>query len=405
MPHGSFRPSPVPRTRRSAVWSRLIAVVGAALVLLSGCGFHGVYDMPLPGGADIGDHPYQVKARFQDVLDLVPNAGVRVNDVPVGRVEAIGLAPNAWQAEVTLAVNGDVRLPANAIAQLKQSSLLGEKYVELAAPPPPEQPTGRLTNGATIGIDRTNRNPEVEEVLGALSLLLNGGGVGQLQDITRELNAALSGRESDVRGLLNNLNQLVASLDAQRNDITNALDAVNRLSASLNSQRGNIDVALRDLGPGLQVLNDQRGQLVTMLESLNRLSGVATNVVNRSQGDMVHDLNDLAPTLRQLAAAGDSLPKSFQVLVTFPFPDNAVDGIKGSDYTNLYVNADLNLTDILDNLQRNNQPVLPANPNTPPVPLPSQPPSSSSLLPSPSQSPAPSPAPSGGLLGNILGGP
>jgi phospholipid/cholesterol/gamma-HCH transport system substrate-binding protein len=372
---------------------RLLAAVAVGLMLLSGCGFRGVYDMPLPGGADTGNNPYAVKVRFQDVLDLVPNAGVRVNDVPVGRVETIGLAPNSWQAEATVLVNRDVRLPANAVARLRQSSLLGEKYVELASPPKPQEPRGRLNNGDVIDVARSSRNPEVEEVLGALSLLLNGGGVAQLQNITRELNAALEGREKDVRGLLSNADELVGGLDKQKSDITRALDSVNRLSASLNNQRGNIDIALRDLEPGLRVLNEQRGQLVTMLKSLDELSGVATNTVNRSQDDLVHNLQALQPTLNRLSAAGSNLPKSFEMLLTYPFPDSAVQGIKG-DYTNLYLEVDLNLSNILTNVGRSRQPLLPT-PGLPPLPLPQ----------APAKNPAPPPEDSsGGLLDFLFGG-
>nr|WP_221467795.1 MCE family protein [Saccharopolyspora phatthalungensis] len=377
------------------------AAVVVALLVLGGCSSRGVYDLPLPGGADVGSHPYKVRVRFADVLDLVPNAGVRVNDVPVGRVSSIDLAPDSWQAQVTVEVNGDVKLPANATARLRQSSLLGEKYVELAAPPAGRPPVGRLADGDLIGIERTGRNPEVEEVLGALSLLLNGGGVAQLQNITKELNAALEGRESDVRGLLSNLDELVAGLDAQRDDITRALDSINRLSARLNDQRGSIDTALRDLEPGLRVLNEQRTQLVTMLQSLDKLSGVATDVVNHSRDDLVHDLNQLAPVLHQLAAAGESLPKSLEVLVSFPFPDNAVDGIGNSDYTNLYANVDLDLTHVLDNLGRSRQPLLPSPsvPNSIPLPLspPVQPPQ-------PPAEPDREQNPGGGLLGSLLGG-
>ncbi|MEU6266524.1 MCE family protein [Saccharopolyspora shandongensis] len=372
-----------------------------ALVVLGGCGSQGVYDMPLPGGADLGSSPYEVKVRFADVLDLVPNAGVRVNDVAVGRVSTIGLAPDSWQAEVTVQVNGDVKLPANATARLRQSSLLGEKYVELAGPSEGQSGVGRLADGALIGLDRTGRNPEVEEVLGALSMLLNGGGVAQLQNITKELNAALEGRESDVRGLLSNLDELVAGLDAQRDDITRALDSINRLSARLNEQRGSIDTALRDLEPGLRVLNEQRTQLVTMLKSLDELSGVGTDVVNKSRDDLVHNLNQLAPALNQLAAAGESLPKSLEVLVSFPFPDNAVDGIGNSDFTNLYANVDLNLTHVLENLGRSRQPLIPLPDALRSIPLPltpQAPPEQSA------QPPAEPERESGGLLGSLLGG-
>ena len=381
---------------------RLLAGLLATATLVSGCGmnFRGVSDMPLPGGASVGDNPYKVKVRFKDVLDLVPNSGVRVNDVPVGRVQEIGLARGSWDAEVTVVVNRDVKLPANATARLRQSSLLGEKYVELAAPPESEHPIGQLRDNGVIGVDRTGRNPEVEEVLGALSLLLNGGGVAQLQNITRELNAALDGRESDVRGLLSNLDKMVAGLDAQRGDITRALDGVNRLSASLNSQRGKIDTALRDLEPGIRVLNEQRGQLVTMLKSLDQLSTVGTDVVNRSRDDLVHNLRDLQPTLQQLSAAGSNLPKSFEILLSYPFTDASVQGIKG-DYTNLYVNADLNLTNILGNLGRSRQPLLPPPPGTPQLPL--LPPAQQAPLPLPLPPPPP-PQKNCGLLGGLFGG-
>ncbi|MDA3624974.1 MCE family protein [Saccharopolyspora sp. WRP15-2] len=374
-----------------------------ALVVLGGCSSRGVYDMPLPGGADVGDHPYEVKVQFSDVLDLVPNAGVRVNDVPVGRVSDIGLADGSWDAQVTVLVNGDVKLPANATARLRQSSLLGEKYVELAGPPESQPPVGKLADGSVIARSSTGRNPEVEEVLGALSMLLNGGGVAQLQSITKELNAAMEGRESDLRGLLSNLDQLVSGLDAQRDDITRALDSINRLSARINEQRGSIDTALRDLEPGLRVLNEQRTQLVDMLKALDRLSVVATDVVNRSGDDLVHNLDQLAPVLQQLTAAGDNLPKSLEVLLTYPFPDNVTDGIQNSDYVNLYTNVNLNLTDILQNLGRSRQPLIPLPDAVQKLPLP--------LAPSAGQNTQPPPPPGdpqkdsgGGLLGSLLGG-
>ena len=117
-----------------------------ACLLAAGCssgGFNGIYSIPLPGGANLGSHPYQVTAQFADVGDLVPQSAVMVNDVAVGRVTRIFLPPGSWTANVTMLVNGNVRLPANAIAELAQSSLLGEQYVALSVPPG-VAPTGRL---------------------------------------------------------------------------------------------------------------------------------------------------------------------------------------------------------------------------------------------------------------------
>jgi len=379
---------------------RLIPVL-ASVALLAGCGsggFDGVYTMPLPGGADLGDRPYRVTVRFKDVLDLVPQAGVKVNDVAVGKVEKIDLAPDGWTAEVTVAVNGDVVLPANSVARLRQSALLGEKFIELAKPAQGKE-EGKLSDGALIPIDRTNRNPEVEEVFGALSLLLNGGGVAQLQDIAKELNAATEGNEPEIRSLLTNLDTLVTQLDGHKAEITRALDGVNRLGGTLNAQRDQIGGVLDTLEPGLKVLADQRTQLVTLLQALDELSGVAVDTVNRSKDDLVADLKALTPTLQKLAEAGTNLPNALQLLFTYPFPDAAVDGIKG-DYTNLYANIDLNLGNIVDNLGSSRQGLLPGIPGLDGKPLPSLP------LPLPNL-----PIPGigtgtglGDLLGGLLGG-
>ncbi|GAB2995165.1 MCE family protein [Saccharothrix stipae] len=375
----------------------------AGALVLTGCGsggFDGVYNMPLPGGADVGDRPYEVRVQFKDVLDLVPQAGVKVDDVPVGRVDRIDLGADGWTAEVTVLVNGDVRLPGNAVARLRQSALLGEKYVELAKPAEGRE-EGTLADGSVIPVERTNRNPEVEEVFGALSMLLNGGGIAQLQDISRELNAALEGNEPQIRSLLDNLNTLVGDLDAHKGEITRALDGLNRLGGTLNAQRDQITGVLDGLEPGLKVLSEQRTQLVTLLQSLDTLSDVAVDTVNKSKDDIVADLKALTPTLQKLVEAGTNLPNAFELLLTYPFPDSALDAIKG-DYTNMYADIDLNLGTIVDNLGRSRQSPLPSLPGLPgvdgtapslPLPLPN--------LPLPG---VPGTSGLGDLLGGLLGG-
>ena len=74
-------------------------------------------------------------------------------------------------------------------------------------------------------------------MLGALSLLLNGGGLQQIQVIATELNKALKGNEAPVRDLLGQLNTFVGTLDSQKDKITTALDSVDTLAATLNRQQ------------------------------------------------------------------------------------------------------------------------------------------------------------------------
>jgi len=340
MPFSAVRLRPATRLPRASRVPGMAAVAIAVVTAVSvaGCssgGFNGIYSIPLPGGASLGSHPYQVTAEFTNVSDLVPQSAVKVNDVAVGRVSNIYLPPHSWIAHVTLEVNGSVRLPANAVAQLTQSSLLGEQYIALSAPPGIPA-VGRLGNGDVIPVFRTTSNATVEEVFGALSLLLNGGGLAQLHTITVELNAAFSGNEPQIRALISELATLISNLSAHRQDIVHALDGLNALSATLAARTAQIDHILRHLTPGLEVLNEQRAQLVTMLNALNNLSGVAVHTINASQAAFVANLRALEPTLRELANAGNSLPLALQVLLTYPFTDQVLKDIKG-DYLNAYL--------------------------------------------------------------------
>jgi phospholipid/cholesterol/gamma-HCH transport system substrate-binding protein len=273
-----------------------------------------------------------------------------VNDVSVGKVTDIDL--EGYQALVTLQVRRDVDLPGNAVAELRQTSLLGEKFVELSAP---EQGAidDRLSDGATIPIERAGRNPEVEEVLGALSLLLNGGGVAQLKTITQELNAALDGREDSARSVLRNLRTFMGQVDDNKADIVRAIEQLNRLAIAAEKQLPTIDKALDELPSALESIDRQRDDLVEMLGALDQLSSVAVDVITRSKDATITSLRRLNPVLTQLAASGDDFTNAFHVFLTYPFVDEVVGrdpqvarNLHMGDYTNLSITLDVDLTSV-----------------------------------------------------------
>ena len=78
------------------------------------------------------DDGFLVSADFADALNVVPRSSVMVGDVPVGQVESI--ARVGWHARVTMRIRKDVELPDNAEAEIRQTSLLGEKFVALSPP-------------------------------------------------------------------------------------------------------------------------------------------------------------------------------------------------------------------------------------------------------------------------------
>ena len=376
--------------------ARITAAAVASLVALSGCQFKGASSVRLPGGAS---GPYVVKVQFRDALDLVPQSAVKVNDVTVGSVSKIELKKDAegYFALVTCNLKSNVKLPDNTDGRLRQTSLLGEKFVSLEPPVDHSTWTGSLKSGETITLDgkplsgesatgKTAENADIEEVLGVLSLVLNGGAVEQLNTINGELSKALKGREPQVRDFLNQLNGFVKGLDAQKAQISAALDGLDRLTSKLAAQKQTLDVALRDLPKGTAVLADERAQLTKMLTGLNNLGTVAVRVIQSTQSNTIADLQSLRPILTQLSAAGADLPNALELLTTYPFPrtigpgmykgKKIQGGIRG-DYANLFISVDADIAGTIGNLTgiklpipipKTGKPVIPTVPTIPKLP-------------------------------------
>ena len=327
-------------SRLSSPLSRpLVAVLATAALTLSGCGLGavsgGVYEAPLPGGADVGEDPITLSAEFSDVLDLVPQSSVKIDNVAVGRVSKIRLTEDGRSARVSLVVNDDVELPAGTTARLQQTSLLGEKYVALIRPATPVAGEA-LGDGAVLGRGDTEAAAQVEEVLGALSMVLNSGGIAQFQEISREMQKISDGRPEEIKAFLTEMDRFVSVLDSRSASITSAIESLNELAVTLEKDKTKISNALEGLSPGMQVLVDQRPQLVAMLEALDKLSKVTISTLDEAQDDIVADLKLLDPILDQLAKAGSDLPYALEILFTYPFPDEVLNALRG-DYMNLFM--------------------------------------------------------------------
>ena len=326
-----------------SVMPRMMVVLVLAL-LISGCSFNGVYDLPLPGNKVSAADGFEVSADFADALNVVPRSSVMVGDVPVGQVESISRV--GWHARVKMLIRKDVKLPDNAVAEIRQTSLLGEKFIALSPPSGGTAPSAkRLGPNDVIPMDSTGRNPEVEEVLGALSFLLSGGGIGQLQTITQELNAMMEGRTGKIRDVLGQLNTLVGTLNSQRGDIVKALESINGLSKTLVAEKSTIGAALDAAGPAITVLRDQHTQLVKTLSELSKLGDVGTRVVNETKDDLIAELGHLEPVLRKLSDTGDSLVPGLVAAASYPFPIEAADAIHG-DFANVVFKLQIKLTPV-----------------------------------------------------------
>jgi phospholipid/cholesterol/gamma-HCH transport system substrate-binding protein len=320
-------------------------VIAAVMTTLSGCGFaqdwQGANTFPLPGTKGGGDGSFVVNAEMPDVQSLQRNSRVRVNDVTIGTVTDIQL--QGWHAVVTMRLDPGTELPANATAKLGQTSLLGSVHVELAAPTE-VVPEGQLKNGALIPLSSSAAYPSTEKTLSAVSLLLNGGGLGQIQDITAALSTAFSGREEDLRHLIGELDKFVSYLDDQKSDIIAATESLNNLVKQFADQKPVLDRALQTIPRAVTVLKDERQNLVDAVDHIGKFGALAADSVNQTKENLVKELQDIGPVLQSLADAGPALTKSLDYFATFPWPKSTLANWMRGEYGNLTGVFDLTLS-------------------------------------------------------------
>jgi phospholipid/cholesterol/gamma-HCH transport system substrate-binding protein len=330
--------------RGKRIRMRAAAGLLALATAVSGCaGWQGLNSIPLPGVQGRGPGAFTIQAQMPDVDNIEPNSRVRVADVTVGNVTKI--ERQGWHALVTMELNGNVQLPGNATAKLGQTSLLGSLHIELA-PPTGVAPEGRLHEGSLIPLSSGSKYPSTEQTLAAISLLLNGGGIGKVQDITEAFSTAWTGREADLRSLIEQLNVFISYVNDQKDDIIAANESLDNLVGQFAEQKPVVDKALRTIPDALAVLKEQRDNLTEALAQLGRFSALAADSVNQTKEALVQELKDLGPVLESLANAGPALTRALSFLPTFPFPKETLTNWLRGDYANLSLVVDLTLSRI-----------------------------------------------------------
>ncbi|MDA8104242.1 MAG: outer membrane lipid asymmetry maintenance protein MlaD [Nitrospiraceae bacterium] len=79
----------------------------------------------------IGSKGYTVYAEFEQAGGIKPGADVQIAGVTVGMVSGIRLDKN-YEALVSIQIDNGVRLQEDAIASIKTSGLIGEKFVQIS---------------------------------------------------------------------------------------------------------------------------------------------------------------------------------------------------------------------------------------------------------------------------------
>ncbi len=171
-------------------------------------------------GNDDGTH---VVARFQNTAGLSEKTKIKIAGVNAGVVDTITLEKGA--AIVKIRLYEDVYLYSDAVAVIKSTGLLGDKYIEISIGT--KEPF--LEEGAEIdniievaGVDDLIKNlTEISSTLSRMMTRLDERGatdnlsaiLENVEAVTAEMRIAIAGDKKNLRAILDRMESIVTHLD------------------------------------------------------------------------------------------------------------------------------------------------------------------------------------------------
>lgn len=292
--------------------------------MTTGCGV-GMQDLPLGLSADGAD--YTVTLQLATAEGLLLGADVRTGQKVIGRVA--NLDTDTIGATVGLSLEQATELPDNVLAAVELPSALGSPFIRLT--PPPDPSTRPLQDGDVIVEERTVIGPQVESMLATVGTVVTGSGLGQLQTVIEELNAAFAGRGGEVRGLTDSMTVLLGKAVANQDDFQTAIDTAARVAQQLAAQQGTVDAYLDAMPDAVRALTEQRDSIAALLQSSRQLTDTANTVVAGDPDGLGAMVSDASTVIATLASFNSEIGSTLANMNTFL--DNFGRSVHG-DYLN-----------------------------------------------------------------------
>ncbi|MCP2290521.1 virulence factor Mce family protein [Nocardia amikacinitolerans] len=289
-----------------------LAALCVAAAVSSGCSLLPESVSSLPGRY-LGEQ-LRISADFENVAGLYAGNEVAVLGVPVGRVDTV--TARGSYVEVTMSIDKDVEVPADAIAALVSPQLITNRHVELA-PAYTGGPT--LADGAHIPLARTRTPVELDRILenfDQLGAALKGDNENGPM-ASRVLFPLLDGNGDRLRETLDSLSAAFEVTLANKDQIANTIVKLNEITQVIASN----DQTVRDFSGRLtelvRLMGEQSPGLHAVLTQLNDFVNNTATVVGQNRDQLAGALTRFVAITEQMRANSRQLTEIVDVTPLF----------------------------------------------------------------------------------------
>jgi phospholipid/cholesterol/gamma-HCH transport system substrate-binding protein len=294
-----------------------MALLAIVLLFASACS-------ALPG---TGGGTMEVTAYFEDSSGLFVGNDVGILGVVVGKITAI--EPDGDKVKVTMQIDDDHKVPADAGAVVVARSVATDRYVELT-PVYSKGPT--LEDGAEIGLERTRTPVDFDQVLATLNDFATGiaGSKSAKKAIQRFINEgtdALKGNGPLINQTVHALEEGVNGIHAQRDNITSTLRSLDVLLAAVSSNEAIAREFIHQVTEASDLLASERENFRTAIQSLDDAVTVVAQFAVDNRQQIVETLDGSRRLVRTVLQKQRQLTEILRVMpLTLDNIDRASNG-------------------------------------------------------------------------------
>ena len=257
-------------------------------------------------------------AVFTSSSGMLPGAKVRIAGVPVGSVKRVYVGKDHL-AHVDFQVDHQYHLYESTQAAIRYENLVGDRYLELMDGPGNAK---GMSEGGTIGTDRTKPALDLDMLLGGIKPLLRGLNPTQVNDLTNALLQVFQGQGGTLVALLNSSGSFAKTLADRDALIGSVINNLNTVLSTIDAKNKDFDATLVELQRVVSGLAADRDQIGDSLPRLAGATGDLTGLLRQARPDLKNDFDQLGRLSSNLDSRTDDvqwvldrLPETYKKLV------------------------------------------------------------------------------------------
>jgi phospholipid/cholesterol/gamma-HCH transport system substrate-binding protein len=229
------------------------------------------------------------KAEFVNATGMVEGDDIRVAGVKVGVVEDIEIVDRT-RALVSFTVDEDTAVTGGTYATIRYRNLVGQRYIALTQE---IGDTGRLPDGATIPVDRTQPALDLTVLFNGFKPLFQALSPTDINKLSYEIVQVFQGESGTLEGLLQHTASVSSTLADRDEVFSDLIENLNQVLVHIGDRDEQLSRLIGSFRTLIVGLKDDLQAILGSLDEISDLSVETSSLLSGIRKPFVKDIKEL----------------------------------------------------------------------------------------------------------------